>query len=107
MTTVISLTGTTTAEKLNDRYGLNWLYIGWTSKRGLPRSPLAQPLWSKQKGQTYRQWLWHQMQIGNPQVINLLRSIKNETVLVDDNWNAKASVAHIVIKAARWLQSQK
>ena len=46
------------------------------------------------------------MQIGNPAVLNLLRSIKDETVLVDDNWNPQASVAQTIIRASHWLKTK-
>ncbi len=106
MTQVISKQRNMNAETLNDTYGTKWMYVGWTSKASLPRSPLAQPKASRDKKETYRQWLWHQMQIGNTQILNLLRLVKHDTVLIDDCWNAGVANAHIVIKAAQWLREQ-
>lgn len=98
-------------EKLNREFGDRWTYIGRENGfAGLGRSPLANPFKVAEfggRGQTlphYKRWLWQQIQNGNEEVLEALRQINKDTVLVC--W-CKPGPCHgdVVIKAAEWLRN--
>ncbi|MCZ7673818.1 MAG: DUF4326 domain-containing protein [Chloroflexi bacterium] len=66
-----------------------WVYIGRAnSYAGLEQSPLANPFKVKElgsRGQTlphYKRWLWERIQAGDEAVLDALRAIDTQTVLV-------------------------
>jgi ribonuclease HI len=96
---------------LDQAFGKRWLYIGRTNPyAGLAQSPLANPFKVKEygRGQTiphYRQWLWERIQAGDEAVLNALRMIGEDTVLV---CYCKPGPCHggVVKAAAAWLKQQ-
>jgi hypothetical protein len=100
-------------QALNQVFGNRWVYIGRTNNcAGLPASPLANPFKVKDyggRGQTlphYRHWLWQHIQNGDEDVINALKAIDEQTVLIC--W-CKPGPCHgdVVKAAAAWLQKQE
>jgi hypothetical protein len=101
------------AAALNRAFGERWLYIGRANAHyRLPASPLANPDrradYGGRRGATlphYRRWLWDQIQAGNEAVIDALRAIDEETILVC--W-CKPGPCHgdVVRRAAAWLRRQ-
>lgn len=97
-------------EKLNEVFGHHWLYVGRANRyAGLSASPLANPfkVVHGKRGETlnqYRRWLWQQMK--QEEVLNVLRSISEETILVC--W-CKPAACHgdVIIKAVEWLKNQE
>jgi hypothetical protein len=101
-------------KRLNQAFGSHWLYIGRAnSYAGLDASPLANPHkrqdFGGQHGVTlphYRRWLWEQIQAGSEAVLNSLRTITDQTVLIC--WcHPKPCHGEIVRAAAAWLQKQE
>jgi hypothetical protein len=100
-------------EKLNQVFGNRWLYIGRVNRQvGLSQSPLANPFKVKafggQHGSTlthYRQWLWERIQAGDETVLDALKTIDENTVLV---CYCKPGPCHgdVVKAAAAWLRQQ-
>lgn len=97
---------------LNQAFGDHWVYIGRAnSYAGLTQSPLANPFKAKDfggRGQTlphYRRWLWEHIQAGDTAVLDALKAIDAQTVLVC--W-CKPGPCHgdVVKAAAAWVQAQ-
>jgi len=65
----------------------HWVYVGRAS-HGLPQSPLANPYTIREAGsrqnaiELYRSWLWLQIRHKNPRILNALRELQEDTVLV-------------------------
>jgi hypothetical protein len=101
-------------ERLNQAFDDRWLYIGRANcYAGLEASPLANPHkrqdFGGRHGATlphYRRWLWQQIQAENEAVLNALRIITDQTVLIC--WcDPKPCHGEIVRAAAAWLQKQE
>jgi hypothetical protein len=100
-------------EKLTEKFGDRWLYIGRKNRRGnFEPSPLANPF-KRTNGmrpgdtlQQYRQWLWQRIQARDEAVLGELRKIDEGSVLVC--W-CKPGPCHgdVVMAAAKWLRSQE
>ncbi len=110
MTQVINFKHHNSVQNLDELFPGRWQYIGRAnSHAGFEKSALANPFKVKEfggPGQTlphYRKWLWQQIQDGNEEVLEALRQINKDTVLVC--W-CKPGPCHgdVVIKAAEWLQ---
>jgi len=99
-------------QALNRAFGDRWVYIGRAnSYAGLPASPLANPFKAREfsgRGQTlphYRLWLWGRIQAGDEAVLDALKAIDAQTVLVC--WCVPGPCHGDVVKAAAaWLRSQ-
>ena len=97
---------------LHQSFGDHWVYIGRAnSYAGLEQSPLANPFKPKDfggRGQTlphYRHWLWERIQAGDEVILNALRTIDDDTVLVC--WRKPGPCHGDVVKAAAvWVHSQ-
>src|SRR5688500_5486940 len=98
--------------RLDEMFGRRWLYIGRQNQAaGLPQSPLANPFVAKVRGRgetlaRYRAWLWQRIQAGDEAVLEALRSIGDESVLV---CYCKPNPCHgdVVQAAVAWLQTQE
>lgn len=99
-------------QKLREKHGNRWLYIGRWNKHGVTRSPLANPYYRPDDppGATlpdYRKWLWLHMKAKDMAVLRELRKIKiGETVLICHCGNANCCHGSIIWKAVRWLNAQ-
>ena len=95
----------------------DWMYIGWgDNRKGLERSPLANPYSSKShanailckcKQETiakYRVWLWGKIQAGDQKVLAELLKVEKTTVLVC-YCHPEPCHGQIVHKAAKWVQN--
>lgn len=99
-------------QALNQAFGDRWVYIGRAnSHTGLPASLLANPFKTKDfggRGQTlphYRRWLWQRIQAGDEAVLDALKAIDAQTVLVC--WCVPYPCHGEVVKtAAAWVQAQ-
>lgn len=98
---------------LEQAFGDRWLYIGRANGHAqLEASPLANPFkvrdFGGQRGATlgdYRRWLWGRIQAGDTAVIEALRTIDEDTVLVC--WCAPGPChGEVVRAAAAWLRDQ-
>jgi Domain of unknown function (DUF4326) len=74
---------------LDQAFGKRWLYIGRANRAaGFAQSPLANPFRASHyggRGRTlphYRNWLWGRILSGDERIINALRAITEDTVLV-------------------------
>jgi hypothetical protein len=101
-------------QALNQAFGDRWLYIGRENDyAGLEQSPLANPFkrgdFGGQRGATlphYRSWLWQQIQTGDEAVLEALRAIDEQTVLIC--WcHPHPCHGDVVKAAAEWLQAQE
>lgn len=98
--------------RLDEAFGRRWLYIGrHNPAAGLAQSPLANPFKARVHGrgetlERYRAWLWQHIQAGDAAVLNALRAIRNETVLVCYCHPAPCH-GDVVLAAAAWLQQQE
>jgi len=113
MCTVINFRQYGSIEALDQTFGDCWTYIGRAnSYAGLARSPLANPFkvrdFGGQRGATlgdYRRWLWERIRAGDTAVIEALRTIDEDTVLVC--WCAPGPCHGDVVRAAAaWLCGQ-
>ncbi len=112
MSQVVNFNSYGSADALTQAFGTRWVYIGRTNPHyQLPASPLANPFkrqtYGGQRGCTlphYRRRLWQRIQAGDEAVIEALRAIDVDTVLVC--W-CKPGPCHgdVVLAAAAWLQS--
>jgi hypothetical protein len=96
-------------DALNQAFGERWVYIGRANRyAGLPESPLANPYKARDYGRGgtlpyYRRWLWQRIQAGETAVLEALRAIDEQTVLVC--WCAPNPCHGDVVKAAAaWLR---
>jgi ribonuclease HI len=98
--------------RLDEAFGQRWLYIGrHNPAAGLAQSPLANPFKARVRGrgetlERYRAWLWQRIQVGDTAVLNALRAIDSETVLVCYCHPAPCH-GDVVLAAANWLQRQE
>jgi hypothetical protein len=101
-------------QALNQAFGDRWLYIGRENDyAGLEQSPLANPFkrgdFGGQRGATlphYRSWLWQQIQAGDEAVLEALRAIDEQTVLIC--WcHPHPCHGDVVKAAAEWLRVQE
>jgi hypothetical protein len=110
----------TTVSLLDHHYGAGgWVYVGRANDRyGLERSVFANPFSHLAGAQAqhvatredaieaFRQWLWQQLQGGNPPVLTALRAIQPDTVLVC--WCAPQPChAEVIARAAAWLRRKE
>ena len=112
MSQVVNFKSYGSAAALTRAFGARWVYVGRSNPHHqLPASPLANPFRRQscggQRGCTlpyYRRWLWQCIQAGDVAVLDALRAIDTETVLVC--W-CKPGPCHgdVVSAAAAWLQS--
>ncbi len=87
----------------------NWVYVGRESRKyGLHQSPLANPYSIRQAGsrenaiELYRSWLWLQIRHKNPRILNALRDIQDDSVLVC--WcHPLPCHAEVILKARNYL----
>jgi hypothetical protein len=113
MCIIINFKAYGSVQALNKVFGDRWVYIGRANSYArLPTSPLANPFKVKEfagRGQTlshYRRWLWQHIQDGNEEVINALKTIDDQTVLIC--WCKPGPCHGDVVKAAAvWLQQQE
>ena len=99
-------------QALNQAFGDQWRYIGRAdSYAGLSASPLANPFKAKEfggRGQTlphYKRWLWQRIQAGDEAVLDALKAIDAQTILVC--WCFPGPCHGDVVKAAaEWVQAQ-
>lgn len=112
MCTVANFKTYGSVQALNQAFGDRWVYIGRAnSYAGLPQSPLANPFKVREfggRGQTlphYKRWLWQRIQAGDEAVLEALRAIDAQTVLIC--W-CKPGPCHgdVVKAAAAWVQAQ-
>jgi hypothetical protein len=96
-------------QALNQAFGERWVYIGRANRHaGLPESPLANPYKVRDYGRGstlphYRRWLWQRIQAGDPAVLEALKAIDEQSVLVC--WCAPNPCHGDVVKAAAaWLR---
>lgn len=106
-------------DALNDAFGDRWIYVGRGNRRlGLKHSVVANRYSHKAHAnaiqtdtrdkavEMFRRWLWQEIQAGNEQVLQVLRDIDEDTVLVC--WcKPKACHTDVLIAAAKWLQEQE
>jgi len=85
----------------------NAVYVG-RAGHGLPQSPLANPYSIRQAGsrenaiELYRSWLWLQIRHENPRILNALRDMQDDTVLVC--WcHPLPCHAEVILKAGNYL----
>ena len=98
---------------LDQAFGSKWVYVGrHNSGAGLPSSPLANPfkvssdLPREAAIEAYRHWLWQRIQAGDAEVLAVLRTIDDDSVLVC--WcSPKPCHAEVIARAAVWLRKQK
>ena len=88
-------------QRLNEKFGTKWLYIG-RGRKGMQRSPFSKPPWKKLVN--YKRWLWGEMQNGNQAILGLLRFVNDDTVFVDDAALSGAQKAIIITNAKNWYQ---
>lgn len=117
MCTVANFKAYGSVQALNQAFGDRWVYIGRAnSYAGLPQSPLANPFKAREfggRGQTlppgstlghYRRWLWGRIQAGDQAVLDALKAIDAQTVLVC--WCVPDPCHGEVVKAAAaWVQT--
>jgi hypothetical protein len=98
---------------LDQAFGKRWLYIGRANRAaGFAQSPLANPFRASHyggRGRTlphYRNWLWGRILSGDERIINALRAITEDTVLV---CYCKPGPCHgdVVRAAAAWLRRDR
>ena len=91
--------------RLNQKFGTNWQALNTPPKspNAYPVSPLAGPKYLRTPEQ-YKRWLWGQMQAGNKQILNLLRTVSDDTVFVDRTHKHTKSKAYVIWDAAAWLK---
>lgn len=82
--------------------GPDFIYVGRSYRKMMPYSPLRQPYYAQHL--PYRAWLWEEIKRRNPKVMNLLRTITEQTILIDDQYPNGAN-ARTVFKAAMWVQA--
>jgi ribonuclease HI len=98
--------------RLDEAFGQRWRYIGRHNPAvGLAQSPLANPFVARVRGrgetlERYRTWLWQRIQAGDTAVLNALRAIDSETVLVCYCHPAPCH-GDVVLAAANWLRQQE
>lgn len=105
-------------ESLDASFGSNWIYIGrGDSRKGLERSPLANPYSSKgwavaikchtkeEAIESYRKWLWSKIKAGDKKVLAELLKVKETTVLVC-YCHPEPCHGEVVRKAAAWVQKK-
>lgn len=100
------------AQALHRSFGDRWVYIGRANRyAGLAQSPLANPFNVRDfggRGQTlphYKRWLWERIQAGDETILDALKAMNAQTVLVC--W-CKPGPCHgdVVKAAAAWVQRQ-
>jgi hypothetical protein len=114
---IVNLKNFRNKESLDASFGDNWMYIGrGDSRKGLERSPLANPYSSKSyavaiKCKTkeeaigsYREWLWSKIKAGDKKVLAELLKITETTVLVC-YCHPEPCHGEVVRKAAGWIRS--
>jgi len=99
---------------LDEAFGDRWTYIGRANRHaGVAQSPLANPFkvsdFGGRRGSTlghYPRWLWGRIRAGDTAVIDALRAIDENTVLVC--WCAPSPChGEVVRAAAAWLHGQE
>lgn len=111
MTTLANFNEYKSVQKLNETFGRHWLYIGRDNYTyGLKGSVLGNPYVRKtneQPGATverYRRWLWRRIQERDEVVLQALRGIQENTVLVC--WCCPEPChGEVVMRAAKWVQA--
>jgi hypothetical protein len=112
MSQVVNFKSYGSAAALTAAFGTRWVYIGRANPHHhLPASPLAnrfrRQAYGGQCGATlphYRRWLWQRIQARDEAVIEALKAIDDQTILVC--W-CKPGPCHgdVVLAAAAWLKT--